>query len=386
MQIIVGSKALLYSGLDIRPKKLFSDTDYWVSFEESTKAKGDVHIIPTEILKLIPTRGISELFATPDAIYTIKRSHARYNIHWEKTISDIITLERAGAKLLPELYIRLVDYWKTVHGNKEFLNLNRSKAEFFNDYVEKKYDHDLLHKIVAINNVPVYTKCLKDNQEVLIDKEKFFKLPKLQQLRMFREEIYVIALERFLIPTDFKINKYLAYNLALKKTITNLTKNWATEFILENIQHYAIIQEFDWIKQFYNFIGKEIIMHPIIEKVKQKAEELNLYNDAIESALFFGKRQTTDPELSEYYKKYPESLDAAKRSYQFYQYLMSLGYKQIEQEGGEKMGSYAHTVISLEGVMFRADYSYSSYDGYYIDDVWDWKEVSAKQKVVTVYE
>ena len=87
----------------------------------------------------------------------------------------------------------------------------------------------------------MYTKCLKQGEEVLIDKSLFDKLTFEEQVRMFREEITVIAIERFLVNPNTK-GKYSwvqAYMMSLKKTITQLTKNWATDFIVLNLEHFV---------------------------------------------------------------------------------------------------------------------------------------------------
>lgn len=413
MKVIVGSKALeMFAHW---ANRVPNDIDIWTDETHAKKPqiKGiEISHVPLDILNLIPT---IHKRATPDAIYTIKRSHAMYDIYWDKTISDIIWLQRKGCKLIPELHTSLCKYWKKVHGNKNFLNLNRTKKEFFDDYVKKEYDHDLLHVIVACspehvgllskppssltcfereqvgNNLPMYTNILKDGQEVLLDYQKFMQLSNANKLKLFREEIYVIALERWLIPSNFRISKPQAYRWALKKAITKLTKNWATQFILDNIEEYIKMGGTDWYKNFYKHIGKEVKMHSTIFKIKTKAEELQLEDTNIKEALGMGggvgANSITQPNPEDkYYKDYPEEFEKDEKVYEFVKFLNSLGFKEIEQAGGEDQGTSAYSVIELEGKLFRSDYSYASYDGYYIDDVWEWREVQAQQKTVTIYE
>ena len=47
------------------------------------------------------------------------------------------------------------------------------KRDFFNNVNYDEMEHDDLHKI--INPVPIYTKVLKDNCEVELDENKFYK-------------------------------------------------------------------------------------------------------------------------------------------------------------------------------------------------------------------
>ena len=73
-----------------------------------------------------------------------------------------------------------------------------------------------------------------------IDYNKFLSLPFEHQVKMFREEINVIATERWLLPTKSsgKITFQEAYLKSLHKTVTALTKNWASRFMCENVEEF----------------------------------------------------------------------------------------------------------------------------------------------------
>lgn len=235
MKIIVGSGALKELGWNVNPK----DVDIWTD-EDLPKQKGfDICVIPTNILNLIPTvNGVANL----DALYTIKCSHLGWrNPKWNKHKQDVLLFKHKGARLIPELYAELLEFWKVTLGDKWFLSLNKNKEDFFTDSVVYVYDHDYLHELVAYPNQPMYTHCLKDKHEVLIDKDKFDKLSFDNQVRMFREEVTVIALERWLLNPKCKgkFSWIEAYIMSLEKTITTLTKNWATSFIVLNLEHFV---------------------------------------------------------------------------------------------------------------------------------------------------
>lgn len=234
MKIIVGSTALAYFNLNRR--KLL-DIDYWYTSDEASPG-GDSVVVPADILELVEhTNG----YATPEAIYTIKLSHSIYDIHWQKTKLDILHLYHCGCKVLPGLYEKLKEHWKQVHGSKSFLSLNKTKDEFFTDNVSYIYDHDYLHELVAHPNEPIYKSCLKDGHDVLIDKAKFNAVPLMQRVEMLREEITVIAAERWLIDPRYrgKISWYRAYMFSLRKTVTTLTKGDYSYFIMENLRYFV---------------------------------------------------------------------------------------------------------------------------------------------------
>lgn len=87
---------------------------------------------------------------------------------------DIIWLSKNRCKLIPELYTKLTELWKIDHKDKSYLNLKQNKDTFFNNFVTYKYDHDYLHQLAAKpGQTPVYIQCLKENEDVLIDCDKF---------------------------------------------------------------------------------------------------------------------------------------------------------------------------------------------------------------------
>jgi hypothetical protein len=236
--IIIGSTALKHFGLNRQEPK---DLDIFISIgDKIPEEKCDYHIISKDLyamFKYVESNGLH--YVIPDHIYTLKCSHFAWNQHWEKTLQDILWLNHKGCKIVPELYTKLKQFWETVHGSKDFLCLDKTKKDFFTDGVKYKYDHDWLHELVAYPNPPVYTKCLRPGADVMISKKSFDKLTNDDKIRMFREEITVIAIERWLVQDGNKLSWLRAYQYALKKTITNLTKNWANDFLIMNLKEFC---------------------------------------------------------------------------------------------------------------------------------------------------
>jgi hypothetical protein len=67
-----------------------------------------------------------------------------------------------------------------------------------------------------------------------MDMKKVWALSWADQIKLFREEIYATALERWMIPSDYRFSPAKAYFLALRKTITSLTKGVSSRFIIDN--------------------------------------------------------------------------------------------------------------------------------------------------------
>lgn len=236
MRVLVGSDAARFWIPDFRLSK---DIDWW-STEPFEGENFDISVMTPEILSSMEHRSVFGGVASLNDLLTIKLSHLSYDIQWKKHLNDYLVFKKHGARINQDLYVALQQHWRDVHGNKSFLSLYRTKDSFFDDYVKKEHEHDYLHQLIAHPNKPVYTECLEDGQEVMVDWDKFLSMSSEQQVKMFREEINVIATERWLIPTrcSGKITFREAYSKSLHKTVTALTKGRASRFLCENIEEF----------------------------------------------------------------------------------------------------------------------------------------------------
>lgn len=243
MSIEVGSRAAM-KRVEGFKRTREPDFDMWFATQDEadhfkSQGKGyDASAMPEHVLNAFQDASKRDGVATLDDLMTIKLSHLPYDINWHKHQADYLYFKKSGAKVNKDLYDIMKVHWRELFGNKPFLSLYRTKDQFFDDYVSKPYDHDWLHELVAYPNAPVYSLCLKDGEQVAIDKQKFLSLPFDQQIKMFREETTVIAIERWMVNPACKgqIRYPTAYARAVHKTITALTKGWASEFMCENLE------------------------------------------------------------------------------------------------------------------------------------------------------
>lgn len=376
--IIIGTTALAKHGIVLRKS---NDVDIMCPSgkEQEYKTKGfDAVPIPFSIYNLIFKYTEGSIYATTDVVYTIKCSHLGWsNPSWQKHKKDILVLKQKGCKLIYPLYMSLVDWWKEDLGDKSFLNLDESKEMFFNDFVEYEYDHDLLHELITYPEPPTYTKCLKDGKQVLIDKSKFDKLDFVEQVSMFREEITAIALERWYLKQywfDRGMTWMKAYSLALQKTITNLTKGWATDFIVLNLEHFVIPrkEDFDKVVKLLNLEEKYMSKYLGQEKAEALLQEI------------------ADAGVAEGLQYYEEGMDLNELFHEgLCDSYMKLphGCKHIAQEGGGEGGSEdCYAVFQWEDKYYRVDYNYYSYHGYENLDMENLYEVFPQERTVTFYE
>lgn len=180
-------------------------------------------------------------YVPPDVMLTLKASHLFWNINWYKHVSDVMFLIDKGHKIIRPLFYKLYDYWNEVHGKNKRSDLKMTAEEFFDNALKSDHDHDYLHTL--INPSPTYMKVLADGAEVEVSEEKFNALSFEEKCDLVREEVMVMAYERFGKQPYFR-----AYNRMIKKFIINHAPLWEAIFIIEN---FKILKNIN-----YNFFKK----------------------------------------------------------------------------------------------------------------------------------
>lgn len=95
----------------------------------------------------------------------------------------------------------------------------------------------------------------------------------------------------------------------------------------------------------------------------------------------------TDPDLhAEQFTAFTEVREYNNKLHE--EYLESIGYKHLEQEGGGEGGAEdCHGVFSFKGKIYRGCYSYYSYNGHEYDYIESTlQEVKPVEKTIIVYE
>ncbi len=176
-----------------------------------------------------------------DILFTIKDSHKfkkfEYNSSgfW-KTALDWHKMKSIGAEIKPQFsefhQLRQKETYKNV-----LPKLNMSKNDFFDEKngINQIYDHDDIHKSIAIYDKPAYTYYLKDNSEVLTDKDKFFSISEEIRLAGVQEEACVLAIERSLVPFPGIKTSEQAFQFALAKVCTSITGGYFRDYAFLNV-------------------------------------------------------------------------------------------------------------------------------------------------------
>ena len=207
-------------------------------------------------------------YATLDEIYTLKLSHIFWDNHqgsskWETHMNDIVALKNMGCKRIDELYIPAKKEWIRRFG-KSGASLNANKKEFFSSGVDRYVDHDSIHACVAFYDRPLFYEFLKNGEEVLTDKNKFFAMEHEKQLRAVQEETMVLSLERDIVPLPTQPDKIAvrrAYMKNLKKLVTQYSSGWFPEFIVDYWTEVVQLPKGkDMIEDFLNGLDSGVIL------------------------------------------------------------------------------------------------------------------------------
>lgn len=244
--ILIGSKAIKHWFPDFprEPK----DTDYVINEYEH------FDVIKTEGVEYLKNKVLTDLIKTefdqikvpdPNILCTLKASHLCWDINWDKHMWDLQFLLKKGCEIDEDLFWKLYEFWNKYHGKNKRSDLKMSKDDFFTNAINyDTMEHDEVHKL--INPIPIYTLVLKDGAEVELDENKFYSLSYEQKLDFVREEIYVMAFERY------KNLKYKqAYHKMLKKFIISHAPSFSLLFILKNYVHLQR-NNFNFIKHIQN--------------------------------------------------------------------------------------------------------------------------------------
>lgn len=225
--MIFGSTAIKHFYSDFREPK-----DLDVMTQDPLMTREEEHYWIPEYEDLIEASSNKE-YLDPDLILTLKASHAGWNIHWQKTMYDILFLKRKGLEINKPLYKKLTKAWTKVHGKKSAPLKGKTADEFFDDFVNRKYVHDDIHEAVAYYDAPLYTRILKNEGSVECSEEKFNELSLEDRVKLAKEEIFVTALERWVIPNP-RYSAGKAYQQSLRKFVTTMSSGWMTFFLVDN--------------------------------------------------------------------------------------------------------------------------------------------------------
>jgi hypothetical protein len=228
-KILIGSRALKHHFPDF--SRTPKDYDY---ISDEPKAPGEDSHWNDGVAAFAAK--YSDPIASPDALATLKYSHAFWQIgspeNWKKHMFDYWFLTtKKGAIVDFEMAEVLYKQWEIIHGKKK-AKLSEENENFFKKTVKRKYVHDSLHEAMKYYDEPMFQKIKVDKSKAAVSRKMFEALSYEDQLKCALEEIHVVALERFLIPCEFSMHAKSARQEAMRLLITSMTKGFFAKFMV----------------------------------------------------------------------------------------------------------------------------------------------------------
>lgn len=234
-KILIGSKAIVQHFPNFYRES--KDIDYAIPCGSNYRKDGAEYLVNPILFDYEDSKIIS-----PDNLLSLKLSHLFWDINWEKHIFDTIFLFENGAKINKPFLKDMRQYWEKVKSPVRRSQLEMNKEQFFNNAVNNNTEeHDKIHQL--LEDVPAYTKVLKDGCEVELDEGKWNRLSEQEKHDVVFEETAVMAWERYKT-TPYKI----AYMKQLKD---NIIKHFPEYIGIHAIKNYKELR-----KPKYNFKTK----------------------------------------------------------------------------------------------------------------------------------
>lgn len=201
----------------------------------------------------------NKIYPSLNVLYAIKNSH-RYkknSPHFLKTLNDIKCLKEQHNCIIPEDFKELFKELEKCFYNYSHPKLNQTKDNFFkDDGIVYIYDHDDIHVSVKTFDLPAYRYFIKDNEDVLCDREKFFNCSEEVRNAAVLEESYVLSLERSIIPFNNEHKRKNIFDLSLEKVCTSITSGWFREWAYDNYYKVQGMYNSNFVERFYEELDK----------------------------------------------------------------------------------------------------------------------------------
>jgi len=265
--LIYGSVAMKHWFDDFNKIRVPNDIDYITKKPPKThkhkpKIKEEYYWIDT--FQYILDNNKDPKYVDKDFLYTIKVSHASWDINWVKTMKDIEFLQSKGCVLDYSLYKLLYSSWEKIHHKKK-VKMNVKNKDFFKPNIYRKYNHEYLHRCFAYYDRPLNERIRKDLSSPLCSKDLWDRLSEEDKLKTAKEELYVLTAERYIFTKDFKgidtfnykfLNHYIIQ--MLKQMIISTTSGWFNLYLILNFTKLRTLDENDLIhfKESINKVNK----------------------------------------------------------------------------------------------------------------------------------
>lgn len=196
--------------------------------------------------ELVDVNGVECTVMSLAGLAIMKRSHLWRAYHFEKHIT---MYHKHLVRWMPnyheaqDLLKERIKLTKKAYPQRN-PSLKQTNDDFFDDFVEKEFEHDWIHELVAYYDRPLFERLKQpDNlDDAWCERDLWDAFSPEDRNKCVAEETHVIACERFMIPTKWTHDSKHAYFKALNKVCTTLTsgffRSWAIDHFPEIVSLY----------------------------------------------------------------------------------------------------------------------------------------------------
>ena len=199
------------------------------------------------------------LFASPEVLFSLKKSHIHFPIKFEKHIEDYSFLYNHfnGVDFLSDVTEINFKEAEERLGKLKTPSLNKTVKEFFGQsdgYVKSYFIHDDIHRVMAHYDKPLYEMMQVDKKLAKCEKDMWNLFTFEDKCKCVLEEAYVISLERKIIPMIFGggrgYTSEKALDWALMRVCTTLCSGWFREFATNNYYDIKKLVNKNYVEKF----------------------------------------------------------------------------------------------------------------------------------------
>ena len=199
------------------------------------------------------------LFASPEVLFSLKKSHIHFPIKFEKHIEDYSFLYNHfnGVDFLSDVTEINFKEAEERLGKLKTPSLNKTVKEFFGQsdgYVKSYFIHDDIHRVMAHYDKPLYEMMQVDKKLAKCEKDMWNLLTFEDKCKCVLEEAYVISLERKIIPMLFGGGRGYtsdeSLDWALMRVCTTLCSGWFRKFATNNYYDIKKMSNKNYVEKF----------------------------------------------------------------------------------------------------------------------------------------
>lgn len=182
-------------------------------------------------------------YATPETLFSLKKSHIHFPIKFKKHINDYCFLSEKlnNNDVLKDITKIAFSETEDRLGKLKTPSLMKSTKSFFGQstkFVKSYFIHDEMHEMVSHYDEPIYNRMLESKDSVKCLKSLWDNFSYEDKCKCVLEEAYVIALERKVLPALFGAQPFFtsieSIEWALMRICTTLCSGWFRQFATDN--------------------------------------------------------------------------------------------------------------------------------------------------------